>query len=89
MTPFAKKVYKAVLTIPVGEARTYKWIAKKIGCPKSCRAVGQVLKNNPYPLIIPCHRVVESNGKLGGYIWGKSSKKAILDLERQIREEMV
>ncbi|MFH1440861.1 MAG: MGMT family protein [Candidatus Omnitrophota bacterium] len=89
ITDFAKKVYKAVLTIPLGQVRTYKWVAEKAGCPSACRAVGQVLKNNPYPLIIPCHRVVESNGKLGGYIWGKNSKKVILDLERQLRNLML
>ena len=86
MTPFAKKVYKAVSAIPLGEVRTYKWVAQKIGHPRASRAVGQVLKNNPYPLLIPCHRVVESSGKLGGYIWGKKIKKRLLDLERQIGE---
>jgi len=85
MTPFAKKVYKVVLKIPLGEVRTYKWIAKKIGHPQAYRAVGQVLKNNPYPLIIPCHRVIASNGCIGGYIWGKKTKRALLNLERQIK----
>lgn len=85
MTPFAKKVYKVILSIPLGEVRTYKWVARKIGRPKAYRAVGQVLKNNPYPLIIPCHRIIESSGKIGGYIWGKKIKRAILNLERQIR----
>lgn len=89
MTPFAKRVYKAVLSIPLGEVRTYKWVAKKAGSPGACRAVGQALKNNPYPLIIPCHRVVESSGKLGGYIWGKQAKQALLNLERQILKSMV
>ena len=86
MTPFAKKVYKVVLTIPVGEVRTYKWIAKRVGRPKAYRAVGQVLKNNPCPLIIPCHRVIKSSGKLGGYIWGRKAKEKLLNLERQIRK---
>jgi len=89
MTPFAKKVYKVVLTIPMGEVRTYKWVAKKIGSPKAYRAIGQVLKNNPYPLIIPCHRVVTSCGKPGGYAGGKKTKKMLLDLERQIRKIML
>ncbi len=86
MTPFAKKVYKAVLEIPLGQVRTYKWIARKIGCPKACRAVGQVLKNNPYPLIIPCHRVIGANGLIGGYLGGEKTKKKLLDLERQIKD---
>jgi O-6-methylguanine DNA methyltransferase len=76
MTPFAKKVYKVVLGIPLGQVRTYKWVALKVGCPNACRAVGQVLKNNPYPLIIPCHRVIGSNGSLGGYSGGKKTKKS-------------
>ncbi len=86
MTPFAKKVYKVVLGIPLGEVRTYKWVAKRVGKPRAFRAVGQILKNNPYPLIIPCHRVVESNGKSGGYVLGKRNKKLLLNLERQIKK---
>lgn len=86
MTPFAKKVYQVILSIPLGEARTYKWVAKKAGRPKAYRAVGQILKNNPYPLIIPCHRVIECSGKLGGYARGKKTKKMLLNLERQIRK---
>ena len=89
MTPFAKKVYKALLSIPLGQVRTYKWLAKKVGKPKASRAIGQILKHNPYPLLIPCHRVICSNGKLGGYIFGKKKKKALLDLESKIREDMI
>jgi len=89
MTSFTIKVYKAVLSIPLGEVRSYKWVARKAGRPKAFRAVGQVLKNNPYPLIIPCHRVIESGGKLGGYNRGKNKKGFLLNLERQIRKMMV
>ncbi|MDD5237231.1 MAG: MGMT family protein [Candidatus Omnitrophica bacterium] len=90
MTPFAKKVYKAVLTIPLGEVRTYKWVARKIGKPAAVRAVGQALKNNPYPLLIPCHRVVSSGGSLGGYAWGgEKRKRALLNLESKIRQTML
>ncbi len=89
MTPFARKVYKVVLTIPLGEVRTYKWIAKRVGRPRAYRAVGQVLKNNPYPLIIPCHRVIESSGKPGGYVWGRKAKETLLNLERQIRKLVI
>jgi O-6-methylguanine DNA methyltransferase len=89
MNPFAKKVYRVILKIPLGEVRTYKWVAKKAGKPKAIRAIGQILKHNPYPLLIPCHRVICSNGKLGGYIFGKKKKKAFLDLERKIRQDMV
>jgi len=84
MTDFAKKVYKAVLSIPLGEVRSYKWVANKAGKPKACRAVGQILKNNPWPLIIPCHRVVNSAKGTGGYNLGKKQKKMLLDLETEI-----
>lgn len=89
ITSFAKQVYKVVLSIPIGEVRTYKWVAKKIGRPKAYRAVGGALKNNPYPLIIPCHRVIQSTGKLGGYTGGKKIKKALLELERQIKDSVI
>lgn len=89
LSPFAKKVYKALLTIPLGEVRTYKWLAAKAGKPRAYRAVGQILKNNPYPLIIPCHRVIKSGGELGGYAWGRKTKGKLLDLERQIKKLMV
>jgi O-6-methylguanine DNA methyltransferase len=84
ITSFAKKVYKAVLTIPLGKVRTYRWVAEKIGRPKSARAVGQALKKNPYTLIIPCHRVVASNNKLGGYSLGIKIKEALLALEKEL-----
>ena len=89
MTSFTKKVYKAVLSIPLGEVRSYQWVARSIGSPKAVRAVGQVLKRNPYPLIIPCHRVIASDGSLGGYSRGLAAKKALLDLERQIRNSVL
>lgn len=89
MTPFSKKVYKVVLSIPLGEVRTYKWVAQKAGKPRAHRAVGQILKHNPYPFIIPCHRVIASGGKLGGYIWGKKMKRRLLNLERKIKELMI
>lgn len=89
LTPFAKKVYKAILSIPLGEVRTYKWVALKIGHPRAFQAVGQALKNNPYPVVIPCHRVINSSGKPGGYILGKKKKTFLLDLERQIKKLML
>ncbi len=89
MTPFAKKVYKVVLSIPLGEVRTYKWVAQKIGKPYATRAIGQILKRNPYPLFIPCHRVICSNGNIGGYAFGKKKKRILLDLEKKIRQDVV
>jgi len=88
-SPFAKKVYKVVLSIPLGEVRTYKWVATKAGRPKACRAVGQALNKNPFPLIIPCHRVVAAKGKLGGYAWGRKRKEILLNLERQIKDLVI
>jgi O-6-methylguanine DNA methyltransferase len=89
MTPFAKKVYKAVLSIPLGQVRTYKWVAKKAGRPKAARAVGQILKRNPFPFFIPCHRVVSANKDIGGYVFGQKRKKELLNLERLIRKSVV
>jgi len=86
MTPFAKKVYRVVLSIPLGQTRTYKWVAQKAGRKGAYRAVGTILKNNPFPVIIPCHRVIKSSNILGGYVFGKESKSEILDLERRIKE---
>ena len=85
MTDFEKKVYKTILNIPLGEVRTYKWVAKQIGRPRAYRAVGQALHKNPFPLIVPCHRVIQSGGKLGGYALGARKKKALLDLEKRIK----
>jgi O-6-methylguanine DNA methyltransferase len=84
MTPFARRVYRVVSGIPLGEVRSYKWVAIKAGSPQASRAVGQVLKNNPYPILIPCHRVVRSALNPGGYALGAKKKKALLVLERKI-----
>ena len=66
-TKFQKKVWRALLTIPFGEVRTYSWLAKKIGSPKATRAVGSACGANPFAPIVPCHRVVRNDGSLGGY----------------------
>ena len=86
MTSFAQKVYRIVAAIPLGEVRTYRWVAKKAGNPTASRAVGQIMKRNPYPIFIPCHRVVGSNNRLGGYVFGVKKKKMLLELERQIKQ---
>jgi methylated-DNA-[protein]-cysteine S-methyltransferase len=88
ITPFEIKVYRAVLTIPLGEVRTYKWVAKKIGHHKAYRAVGNALNKNPWPIIIPCHRVVASGGKLGDYSRGLKKKRQLLDMEKMIKARM-
>ena len=74
----------AVLSIPLGQVRSYKWVAQKAGSAQACRAVGQVLKRNPYPLIIPCHRVIRSDKKIGGYVFGLKQKKFLLALEKEL-----
>jgi methylated-DNA-[protein]-cysteine S-methyltransferase len=84
MTPFAKKVYRVVSGIPLGQVRSYRWVAAKAGSPKAFRAVGTILKNNPCPLIIPCHRVVKSDKDPGSYVSGKKRKKLLLDFEKEI-----
>jgi O-6-methylguanine DNA methyltransferase len=87
LTPFERAVLKAALDIPLGETRTYAWIAQRIGRPGAVRAVGQALRKNPYPLIIPCHRVVRSDGTLGKYAGRDDGrKKELIDQERCIRD---
>lgn len=78
LTSFQKKVYEAISSIPSGEVRTYKWVAHRIGKPDAYRAVGQALKRNPYTVTIPCHRVIRSDGSLGGYSKGARIKKKLL-----------
>ena len=87
LTAFEWDVLKTTLSIPMGETRTYQWIAGQIGRPKAVRAVGQALRKNPFPLIIPCHRVIKSDGKLGGYAGKYDGKKAsLLAVEKKICE---
>jgi methylated-DNA-[protein]-cysteine S-methyltransferase len=86
VTDFQRKVWQATRTIPYGETRSYSWVAKKINRPKAVRAVGQALGRNPLPVIIPCHRVLASNGGMGGYTGGLDMKKFLLALERKSRQ---
>lgn len=81
-TPFQQKVWREILRIPYGRTKTYKEIAIAIGHPRSYRAVGQACKENPIPIIIPCHRVTGSNGGLGGYSRGKKLKMRLLEMEK-------
>ena len=81
ITDFEKKIYEAVLKIPRGETRSYKWVAAKIGSPKACRAVGNALNKNPYIRIVPCHRVIRSDGSIGGFAKGTRRKKELLKAE--------
>ena len=80
-TPFEISVWSALKKIPYGQTRSYKEIAEAIGHPKAFRAVGNANGSNAIPLIIPCHRVIESNGGLGGFGHGLKVKKQLLSLE--------
>lgn len=80
-TSFQKIVWESLLTIPYGEVRSYKDIAKLINMPKSVRAVGGANHNNPISVIVPCHRVIGSNGNLVGYGGGLEIKQFLLELE--------
>lgn len=82
-TPFQKKVWRALTRIPYGETRSYVEIARTIGHPKAFRAVGNANRKNPIPLIIPCHRVIESRGGLGGFAHGVKFKKMLLEFEKR------
>jgi methylated-DNA-[protein]-cysteine S-methyltransferase len=84
-TEFEKAVWQALREIPYGETRTYKWLAEEIGKPNASRAVGQALSHNPIPVIIPCHRIIESDGSLGGYSGGVDIKRRLLDIEYYIK----
>ena len=83
-TAFQKKVWDALLTIPYGETRSYKEQAIIVGNEKACRAVGTANGKNPISIIIPCHRVIGSDGSLTGYGGGLDIKKALLELEGAI-----
>ena len=82
-TEFQIKVWKELSKIPKGEVRTYKQIAKSIGKPRSSRAVANACAKNPYPIVIPCHRVIRSDGTVGGYSGegGVKLKKELLKKE--------
>ncbi len=81
LTDFEKAVYRAILGIPRGEVRSYGWVAEKIGRPKACRAVGNALNRNPYAPTVPCHRVIRSDGSIGGFAKGTGAKLRLLKNE--------
>lgn len=82
-TKFMKAVWTALQEIPYGEVRTYKQIAERVGKPKASRAVGMANHRNPIPIMIPCHRVIGSNGKLVGYALGMEKKRYLLEWEKK------
>jgi O-6-methylguanine DNA methyltransferase len=86
-TPFQRDVLEAVAAIPFGEVRTYGQIAEAIGRPRAARAVGEVMRTNPIPVLIPCHRVVRSGGDIGRYTPDPSIKRRLLQLEGALAAE--
>lgn len=76
-----QKIYKKLLEVPKGNITTYGELAKAVGLKNGQRAVGKIMNKNPYPVIIPCHRVVMSTGKIGGYAYGENVKTKMLNDE--------
>jgi len=83
-TPFQLRVWQELRKIPRGQTISYKELAARAGSPKGCRAVGQANGANPIPLIIPCHRVINANGALGGFSSGLHHKRWLLEHEKKI-----
>ena len=82
-TPFQLRVWAALQDVPYGQTRTYAQMARAVGCPRGCRAVGMACRANPIPILIPCHRVTAANGGPGGYAGGPELKQALLALEQR------
>jgi len=80
-TDFEREVWNALKEVPYGETRTYKWMAEKVGKPHAFRATGNALGKNPIPIIFPCHRIIESDGSIGGYSSGIDIKRRLLEIE--------
>lgn len=86
-TAFQKRVWEAIIDIPYGQTRSYQEVAKAIGKDRTARAVGQAARANPLPLIIPCHRLIGSSGKLVGFSSGLNLKRKLLTLENNYKEK--
>jgi O-6-methylguanine DNA methyltransferase len=86
-TPFQQAVWRACMKIPAGQTRSYKWIAEQIGKPGAMRAVGSALGKNPFAPTVPCHRVIKSDGTLGGFSapGGVKAKIKLLKKEKAIK----
>jgi O-6-methylguanine DNA methyltransferase len=88
LTPFEQAVLRKAAEIPSGEVRTYTWVAREIGHPAAVRAVGSALGRNPMPLLIPCHRVVRTDGVIGDFIYGTPAKRTLLASEGVAETEL-
>jgi len=87
-TDFQLNVWQALLKIPDGQLSTYGTIAQSIGNPKASRAVGTAIGSNPISFLIPCHRVIQQSGALGGYMWGTTRKTAMIGWEAANHESI-
>ncbi len=76
-----ERVYKKLLQVPTGYVITYQELANAVGLQNRQRMIGRIMKNNPFPVIVPCHRVVKSDGNIGGYAFGEKIKKNMLQNE--------
>ena len=76
-----QRVYEKLLKVPKGKVTTYSELAKAVGLKNGQRAIGRIMNKNPFPVIVPCHRVILSNGKIGGYAWGENVKTNMLSKE--------
>jgi methylated-DNA-[protein]-cysteine S-methyltransferase len=74
-------VYEKLLQVPKGKVTTYSELAKAVGLKNGQRAIGRIMNKNPFPVIVPCHRVILSTGKIGGYAWGEKIKTNMLSKE--------
>jgi AraC family transcriptional regulator of adaptative response/methylated-DNA-[protein]-cysteine methyltransferase len=86
-TAFQMRVWEALRRIPRGETRSYAEVARELGQPTAVRAVARACATNPVAVVVPCHRVVGSDGKLTGYRWGVERKRRLLELERRGKDE--
>jgi len=86
VTPFVRRVLTATMQVPAGNLVSYGDIARRIGQPRASRAVGQALGRNPIPIVIPCHRVIASGGRIGGYTGGLAVKRRLMRLEGVLAE---
>jgi methylated-DNA-[protein]-cysteine S-methyltransferase len=80
-TQFERAVWQSLKNVVYGETRSYKWLAEEVKRPNAARAVGNALTKNPFPIVLPCHRIIESDNSLGGYSFGADLKRRLLDME--------
>jgi methylated-DNA-[protein]-cysteine S-methyltransferase len=85
-SPFQRRVWRAILRIPYGRVRSYRWVAERVGGRRYARAVGLALGANPVPIVVPCHRIVASHGGLGGFSGGLRTKRRLLALEGSLAQ---